>query len=64
LARDWTCREASGAWARVDNRAPSRLICALILVDCFVMEVTLNGLICVGQQLAGLAPMPDWALWI
>src|SRR5262249_11539968 len=36
------------------QRADSRPICALILVDCMVMEAAPNGLICMGQQLAGL----------
>jgi len=29
--------------------AHPRLICALILVDCLVMEAAPNGLICLGQ---------------
>jgi hypothetical protein len=36
------------------KRAKYPPICALILVDCFVVEVPPNGLICAGQQLAGL----------
>src|SRR5215471_4664019 len=51
-------REDDGSRNRASPPTPESRVryppCALILVDCLVMEAAPNGPICMGQQLAGL----------